>query len=67
MEFAEEDLSQILPARLTPAETRDVLEPVLASRLISTGKGLIHGHSNLPTSRHLRSVEAYIDTLTSDR
>jgi TonB family protein len=45
MEFAEEDLSQILPQRaLTPAETRDMLEPVLDVLAYLHGKGLIHSH-----------------------
>src|SRR5467141_3213405 len=43
MEFAEEDLSQILPQRpLTPAETRDVLAPVLDVLVFLHGHGLIH-------------------------
>jgi TonB family protein len=42
-EFAEEDLSQILPQRpLSPAETRDVLEPVLDVLVYLHGKGLVH-------------------------
>jgi TonB family protein len=42
-EFAEEDLSQILPQRpLNPAETRDVLEPVLDVLVYLHGKGLVH-------------------------
>lgn len=42
-EFAEEDLSQILPQRpLTPAETRDVLDPVLDVLVYVHGKGLVH-------------------------
>lgn len=45
MEFAEEDLSQILPQRsLTPAETREMLEPVLDVLVYLHGKGLIHSH-----------------------
>src|ERR1700730_9974473 len=45
MEFAEEDLSQILPQRsLIPAETRDMLEPVLDVLVYLHGKGLIHAH-----------------------
>jgi len=45
MEFAEEDLSQILPQRpLTPAETRDMLEPVLDVLVYLHGKGLVHSH-----------------------
>ncbi len=45
MEFAEEDLSQILPQRsLTPAETRDMLEPVLDVLVYLHDKGLVHSH-----------------------
>jgi len=67
MEFAEEDLSQILPQRpLTPAETRDVLEPVLDVLVYLHGKGLIHCHlkpSNiLATSDQLKLSS---DTLAS--
>ena len=44
MEFAEEDLSQILPQRpLTPAETRDFLQPVLSALLYLHEKGFVHG------------------------
>jgi TonB family protein len=67
MEFAEEDLSQILPQRpLTPAETRDMLEPILDVLVYLHGKGLIHGHlkpSNiLATSDQLKLSS---DTLAS--
>ncbi len=67
MELAEEDLSQILPQRaLTPAETRDMLEPVLDVLVYLHGKGLIHGHlkpSNiLATSDQLKLSS---DTLAS--
>lgn len=45
MEFAEEDLSQILPQRaLTAAETRDMLGPVLDVLVYLHSKGLVHGH-----------------------
>jgi eukaryotic-like serine/threonine-protein kinase len=44
MEFAEEDLSQILPQRaLTPEETRDMLGPVLDAIEYLHGKGFVHG------------------------
>jgi len=44
MEHADEDLSQILPQRpLTPAETADLLPPVLDGLSYLHGKGLIHG------------------------
>src|SRR6266852_1331793 len=67
MEFAEEDLSQILPQRsLTPAETRDMLEPVLDVLVYLHGKGLVHSHikpSNiLATSDQLKLSS---DTLAS--
>jgi TonB family protein len=43
MEFAEEDLSQILPQRaLTPEETRDMLGPVLDALEYLHGNGLVH-------------------------
>jgi TonB family protein len=44
-ECAEENLSQFLPQRpLTPAEARDVLEPVLEALTYLHGQGLVHGH-----------------------
>jgi TonB family protein len=44
-EFAEEDLSQILPHRpLSPAETRALLPPVLDALDYLHGHGLVHGH-----------------------
>ncbi|MFI5106145.1 MAG: serine/threonine protein kinase, partial [Terriglobales bacterium] len=44
MEYAEEDLSQILPQRaLTMEETRDMLGPVLDALQYLHGKGFIHG------------------------
>jgi TonB family protein len=45
MEYAEEDLSQILPRRpLTPAETRDMLGPALDALGYLHGQGFVHGH-----------------------
>lgn len=45
MEYAEEDLSQILPIRpLTPAESRNMLQPVLDVLAYLHGKGFVHGH-----------------------
>jgi TonB family protein len=45
MDYAEEDLSQILPQRaLTPVETRDMLGPTLAVLSYLHGKGFVHGH-----------------------
>ena len=44
MEFAEEDLSQILPQRpLAPAEVTDLLPPLLDSLSYLHGKGFVHG------------------------
>lgn len=59
MEYAEEDLSQILPERpLTTSEVRDMLEPVLDALAYVHGQGLIHSHlkpSNvLAASDHLK-------------
>ena len=43
-EYAEEDLSQILPARaLTAVETRQMLEAVLSALTFIHGDGLVHG------------------------
>jgi len=45
MEYAEEDLSQILPQRpLTPAEAHDMLLPVLDVLSYLHGRGFVHGH-----------------------
>lgn len=45
MEYAEEDLSQILPQRaLTPAEARDMLGPVLDALGNLHAQGLVHSH-----------------------
>ncbi len=44
MEFADEDLSQILPQRaLTPAETREFLQPTLDALLYLHERGFVHG------------------------
>ena len=44
-EYAEENLSQILPDRpLTPAEAREMLAPVLDALFYLHGKGFAHGH-----------------------
>ena len=44
-ECADEDLSQIIPQRaLSPAETREMLRPVLEALAYLHGKGLVHGH-----------------------
>lgn len=45
MEYAEEDLSQILPQRaLTPAETKEMLGPVVDVLAYLHGNGFVHGH-----------------------
>jgi TonB family protein len=45
MEYAEEDLSQILPQRsLTTSEAREMLEPMLAALTYLHGQGLVHSH-----------------------
>jgi TonB family protein len=44
MEYAEDNLAQILPHRaLTPEEVRDLLEPALDALTFIHGKSLIHG------------------------
>jgi TonB family protein len=45
MEYAEEDLSQILPTRaLSAAEANDMLPPVIDALQYLHGQGLVHGH-----------------------
>src|SRR6267154_235951 len=45
MEYAEEDLSQIIPERpLTASETREMLHPVLDALAYLHNRGLVHGH-----------------------
>jgi len=45
MEYAEENLGEILPQRaLTAEEVRDVLDPALDALVYLHGKGLVHGH-----------------------
>jgi len=45
MEYAEENLSQIVPERtLTPAEAQQMLPPVLKALSYLHGNGLVHGH-----------------------
>jgi TonB family protein len=44
-EYAEQDLSQVLPQRpLTAAEAREMLEPVLDALQYLHGNGFVHGH-----------------------
>jgi TonB family protein len=67
LEFAEEDLSQILPQRaLTAAETRDMLGPVLDVLVYLHSKGLVHGHikpSNIQATADQLKLSS--DTLAS--
>jgi TonB family protein len=55
MEYAEENLGEILPQRaLTAEEVRDVLDPALDVLVYLHGKGLVHGHlkpSNILATR----------------
>ena len=45
MEYAEENLAEILPERaLTPAEARDLLGPTLEALTYLHGRGSVHGH-----------------------
>src|SRR5436309_3679581 len=45
MEYAEEDVSQILAERpLTPAETLDLLQPALEALAYVHSQGFVHGH-----------------------
>jgi serine/threonine protein kinase len=45
MEYAEEDLSQILPSRpLTPAECTDMMQPVVDALAYIHSQGLVNGH-----------------------
>lgn len=44
-EYADENLGEIIPQRpLTPAETRDMLDPVLDALAYLHAKGFVHGH-----------------------
>lgn len=55
MEYAEDNLAQILPHRaLTPEEVRDLLEPALDALTFVHGKSLVHGRlrpSNVMAAR----------------
>jgi TonB family protein len=45
MEYAEENLAQIVPARaLTPDESRVMIEPILDALAYLHGKNFVHGH-----------------------
>src|SRR5260370_34416940 len=57
MEYAEENLSQILPQRsLTESEVRDTLGPVLDALVFLHGKGLVHSRIKTSASRTGPSV-----------
>jgi TonB family protein len=56
MEYAEEDLSQIIPVRaLSPSEAREMLEPVLDTLVYLHGNGLVH--SRIKPSNILASAD----------
>jgi eukaryotic-like serine/threonine-protein kinase len=56
MEYAEEDLSQIIPVRaLSPSEAREMLEPVLDVLVYLHGNGL--AHSRIKPSNILASAD----------
>jgi hypothetical protein len=56
MKYAEENLSQILPHwPLTPAEGREMLEPVLDVLVYVHGQGFVHGHIFAPTMLPVRT------------
>lgn len=56
MEYAEEDLSQIIPVRaLSPSEAREMLEPVLDVLVYLHGNGLVH--SRIKPSNILASAD----------
>jgi eukaryotic-like serine/threonine-protein kinase len=58
MEYAEEDLSQIIPQRpLTPTEVGDMLPPVLDTLSYLHSKGL--AHPSFEHSGGVRSAEAF--------
>jgi TonB family protein len=45
MEYADEDLSQVVPTRaLTPQECQEMLPPVLDALAYLHGRGFVHGH-----------------------
>ncbi len=62
MEFAEENLAQILPQRaLTPEEARDLLEPALDALAFLHGKSLVHGRlkpSNILATQDLLKLSS---------
>lgn len=67
MEYAEENLGEILPQRpLTAEETRDFLNPALDALVYLQAKGLVHGHlkpSNLLATQDCLKLSS--DTLFS--
>lgn len=66
LEFAEENLSQILPERaLTPEETSAMIAPVLGALAYLHGQGLAHGHIK-PANVHAMGdqIKLSVDTAT---
>jgi TonB family protein len=64
MEYADDDLSQVLPDRpLTPAEARDMLESTLEALAYLHRKGFVHGHMK---PANLMAVDDQLK-LSSDR
>ena len=59
-EYAEENLSQVLPERaLTPEEVREMLPPILDALQYLHGKGFAHGHlqpSNMARGRRVLTI-----------
>jgi TonB family protein len=65
-EYAEENLSQVLPERaLTPEETREMAVPVAETLLYLHGQGLAHGHLK-PANVHAigNQIKLSIDSVT---
>ncbi|HXR33470.1 MAG TPA: protein kinase [Verrucomicrobiae bacterium] len=66
VEYAEENLSQILPERaLTPEETREMVVPVTGALIYLHGQGLAHGHLK-PSNVHAigEQIKLSIDSVT---
>ncbi|MGB8494002.1 MAG: protein kinase [Candidatus Acidiferrum sp.] len=66
LEYAEENLSQILPERaLTPEETREMVVPVMEALIYLHGQGLAHGHLK-PSNVHAigEQIKLSVDSVT---
>jgi len=66
VEYAEENLSQILPERaLTPEETREMVVPVAEALIYLHGQGLAHGHLK-PSNVHAigEKIKLSVDSVT---